>query len=65
MTQYVVRLAIAFSALLMIVGCNQQYRYPCQNPANWKTAKCQKPICEVHRECPDMIFKEGRSSHTN
>ena len=19
---------------------------------------CQKPLCEVHRQCPDLIFKE-------
>ena len=57
MTQYV-KLAIAVLALpvFLITGCEQQYRYPCQNPDNWKTAVCQKPACEVNRECPEHIY---------
>ena len=66
MKQYV-KLAIAALALstVYIAGCEQRYRYPCQNPENWKAAECQKPVCEVHRECPDSIFKDGRGGPTN
>jgi hypothetical protein len=55
-----VKLAIAALALpvLIAVGCEQKYRYPCQDPENWKSAECQKPKCEVHRDCPDIIFKD-------
>jgi hypothetical protein len=55
-----VKLAIAALALpvLMVIGCEQRYRYPCQDPENWKSAECQKPKCEVHRDCPDIIFKD-------
>jgi hypothetical protein len=61
MKQYV-KLAIAVLALpvFLITGCDQMYRYPCQNPSNWDSPKCQKPRCEVHRQCPDLIFKDGR-----
>jgi len=67
MKQYVVRLAIAVLALpvLIAVGCEQKYSDPCQDPENWKAAECQKPVCEVHRECPDSIFKDGRGGPTN
>jgi hypothetical protein len=66
MNQYV-KLAIAAVALsaVYMTGCEQRYRYPCQNPENWKAAECQKPVCEVHRECPDSIFKDGRGGPTN
>lgn len=59
MRQYVT-LAIAVLTLpvLIAAGCKQKYRYPCQDPDNWKSAECQKPLCEVHRECPDIIFKD-------
>ncbi len=66
MNQYV-KIAIAAVALsaVYMTGCEQRYRYPCQNPENWKAAECQKPLCEVHRECPDSIFKDGRGGPTN
>ena len=66
MNQYV-KIAIADVALsaVYMTGCEQRYRYPCQNPENWKAAECQKPVCEVHRECPDSIFKDGRGGPTN
>jgi hypothetical protein len=44
--------------VLIAAGCKERYRYPCQNPANWDQPQCQKPLCEVHRQCPDLIFKE-------
>lgn len=34
-----------------------RFRYPCQDPANWDQAICQKPQCEVTRTCPEHIFK--------
>jgi hypothetical protein len=67
MKQYVARLAIAVLALpvLIAVGCEQKYRYPCQDPENWKAAECQKPKCEVHRDCPDIIFKDRQTGPAN
>lgn len=53
-----ITLAILFVPVALAAGCEERYRYPCQNPANWETAQCQKPLCEVHRQCPDLIFKE-------
>lgn len=50
-------LIVAISTLLM--GCEQQYRYPCQDPENWDNEECKKPLCEVNRDCPEHIFKEG------
>jgi len=44
----------------MLTACGQQFRYPCQNPENWDRAECKRPLCEVHRDCPDHIFKEDR-----
>lgn len=37
-----------------------RYRYPCQDPANWDKAICQKPLCDVNRTCPEHIFKGQR-----
>ena len=38
----------------------ERFRYPCQNPANWDKDICKMPQCDVHRECPEHIFKGQR-----
>lgn len=51
---------LVLSSLLLLAGCfEQQYRYPCQNPENWESPDCKKPICEVNRDCPEYVFKGG------
>jgi hypothetical protein len=44
---------------LAIVG-GDSFRYPCQDPKNWDSAQCQKPLCDVTRTCPEHIFKGQR-----
>ena len=46
--------------LPLLVACQENYRYPCQDPDNWDKPMCQKPICDVRRECPEHIFKGQR-----
>lgn len=48
-------------SLFVLAGCEQQFRYPCQNPENWDKDFCQKPICEINRDCPEHIFKEEKA----
>ena len=38
----------------------EEYRYPCQNPANWDKDFCKMPLCDVNRTCPEHIFKGQR-----
>jgi hypothetical protein len=58
------KLAIAALAIPIFIaaGCEQKFRYPCQDPANWETEQCKKPLCEVNRDCPEYIFKNGGSA---
>jgi hypothetical protein len=56
---------IAVISLLLLTACGRgagdhQFRYPCQDPANWDKPMCQKPMCEVLRECPEHVLN-GRS----
>ena len=50
--------------LLLPIGLayfsGDRYRYPCQDPNNWDKEICQKPLCDVHRSCPEHIFKGQR-----
>ncbi len=45
-----------FILLPLLIGCEQRYRYACQDPGNWETTQCQKPLCEVNQDCPDHVF---------
>ena len=58
--------AIALSGLLMLslTSCGYQgsYRYPCQDPANWKNAECNPPICEASGTCTKDVI--GKASTT-
>jgi hypothetical protein len=42
-----------------------RFRYPCQNPDNWDTPQCKRPICDVTRSCPDHVFKGQRDPRTD
>ncbi len=51
-------LIVAPLALAVFGGDN--FRYPCQDPANWDKDICKKPQCDVTRTCPEHIFKGQR-----
>lgn len=38
----------------------EEFRYPCQDPANWDKDMCKMPQCDVTRTCPEHIFKGQR-----
>lgn len=46
------------AATLLLSGCGWSggYRYPCQDPVNWKAPECQPPICTADGWCtPDLL----------
>lgn len=40
---------------LFLVGCGENYRYPCQDPENWDKKLCQKPFCSANGTCPEDL----------
>lgn len=40
---------------LLLVGCSDTYRYPCQDPANKDKAECNRPACEADGFCYDKL----------
>lgn len=43
------------SILFFVTGCEDRYRYPCQNPDNFYKAECQKPKCLFTQQCPEYL----------
>ena len=41
--------------VLLLAGCSDHYRYPCQNPDNFHKAECQKPKCLFTQMCPEYL----------
>jgi predicted small lipoprotein YifL len=44
---------------LSLTGCGYQgqYRYPCQDPANWELSECNPPECEASQTCTKDVIK--------
>jgi len=41
--------------LLLLAGCEDRYRYACQNPDNFALEQCQKPKCLFTQMCPEYL----------
>ena len=49
-------LVIGAAFILSSCGYDGNYRYPCQDPANWETPECVPPVCEASETCTkDLI----------
>jgi hypothetical protein len=48
--KYTILLVIA-----MLAGCEEQYRYPCQDPENWEQKQCKRPYCSANGTCPEDL----------
>jgi len=41
--------------LMLLVGCDDRYRYFCQDPKNFPAKRCQRPDCLFSQDCPDYL----------
>ncbi len=41
--------------LPLLVACQENYRYPCQDPENWEQKQCKKPYCSANGTCPEDL----------
>ena len=46
---------LVFSFLSLLIGCDDRYRYSCQNPDNFSLPECQKPRCLFTQTCPEYL----------
>jgi len=53
---------LIFIPLLLAVFGGDRFRYPCQDPTNWGSEQCQKPRCEINRQCPEHIFDNDQTT---
>lgn len=53
---------VVFSAVFLIAGCSDRYRYPCQDPANQTKQECTPPECEADGTCAKYLLKESNET---
>jgi len=41
--------------IMALAGCEDRYRYVCQNPNNFELKECQKPQCQFTQTCPEYL----------
>lgn len=41
--------------LLLLAGCEDRYRYFCQDPNHFYAKQCQKPYCQFTQQCPEYL----------
>lgn len=39
----------------LLGGCDERFRYPCQDPENWENKECKKPYCSANGTCPEDL----------
>ena len=52
------RFSLVLISILALASCGYdgKYRYPCQDPENWKSTECQPPICKVDGACTETLL---------
>ena len=48
---------VTVSVVFAIAGCSDQYRYPCQDPANQRSTECNPPVCEADGTCTEYLVE--------
>jgi len=41
--------------IMALAGCEDRYRYLCQNPDKFDLPECQKPRCLFTQTCPEYL----------
>jgi hypothetical protein len=50
------KVAVFILTAILLVGCEEQYRYSCQDPNNWEKQECKKPWCSANGTCPEDLI---------
>lgn len=49
------RLLLLGLTIVAAAGCEDKYRYICQNPDKFDLPECQKPRCQFTQTCPEYL----------
>jgi hypothetical protein len=52
--EHIAKYLLLMLSIIVFSGCQERYRYPCQDPAKIHSAECNTEICEETRTCPKI-----------
>ena len=58
-------IVVVLLVMMSLAGCQENYRYPCQDPDNWQKKECQKPYCSANGTCPEDLthYEKDKVNH--
>ena len=54
------KIITALLALFLISGCEDRFRYECQDPKNFGNPKCEPPACEADGTCTKDLLGQPK-----
>ena len=55
-------LLVILFCIVVLGGCEDRFRYPCQDPRNWETQDCKPPLCSATGTCPNDLVPPAKVS---
>lgn len=49
------KIILSIVPFFLLTGCDDRFRYPCQDPDNWDKQECKKPWCSADGTCPEDL----------
>lgn len=49
------QILVFFLIIFLLFGCEDRYRYKCQNPDHFQAIECQRPKCLFTQQCSDYL----------
>ncbi len=59
------RLLFLLCCVGLLAGCEDRYRYFCQDPNHFYAKQCQKPYCLFTQQCPEYLVAPILEKQTN
>ena len=57
------RVSVLLLALVVLTGCQDRFRYDCQDPDNWNVEECKKPKCVASGYCTEYLITTEDEAH--
>ena len=56
--KWLIAAVAAVIVAFLLSGCEDRYRYPCQDPDNFSKPECKKPACVTDGTCTEYLVRK-------
>ena len=58
--KWLIAAVVIVTVAFLVSGCEDRYRYPCQDPQNFSKAECKPPVCVADGTCTDYLVRKAK-----